>query len=241
MVEGDLHPSPGTSFTQKHYVFFGLVDKVFVTHDAIIHLAEQGYADDGFSLVRTSVEAIINGAYILHIGGDAAAADYADFHKYRDWVELKEVEKIMPESVKSIPAERLAQMEKDHEQVKDRYKGSDWTTLKLPDRALAIDKAVGEDFYQMRFLYNTPWRHASHHVHGNAKSIQSRFEEKNGKVCIHRRFTKEEAAFLLDTANIVMFAEAAILDVGLGVKFKKQYDELQEEWLGKAPAQGQGG
>src|SRR4051812_28676868 len=84
MIAEKITLPEGEKFTSKHYVFFGLLNKLFTTHDAVRVLATHGYVDDGFSLVRTSAEALINAAYVVMVGGDPAAADYTDFHYYRD-------------------------------------------------------------------------------------------------------------------------------------------------------------
>jgi hypothetical protein len=240
MVEGDIHPVDGGKFSGRHYVFFGLANRVFMTHDAIRLLARNGFVDDGYPLVRTSVEATINAAYVMWVGGDQAAADYVDFHLFRDWKEYEALKEMSPDMAASVAAERVDKMRVAYERVKNRYpRASDWTQVNLFDRALAVDKKVEEEsktkFHEMRFLYNTPWREASHYTHTNAKAIMAAFEPQkpDGTVRIHRQTTKEESARLLDMGNYVMFSLLALVDLQLGKKHVDTYLKLQQEWLRK--------
>ena len=243
MLAEDINPPQGERFSRRHYVFFGILNRAFCTHDATRLLATKGFVDDGFSLMRTSMEAAINAAFINWVGGDDAAADYSDFHYYRDWKEYEAAQKLTNKVGSDISADRLATMRGDCERVKDRYErngraATDWTSLNLADRALAVDKKIeqetGTEHYAIRFLYERLWRNASHYTHGNAKVIAQAFEQDaDGTVRINRQATKEEAAFLLDTSNYVMFRLLALLDIELGMKNGEQWKQLENDWLGK--------
>jgi len=243
MLADNINAPAGESFGRRHYAFFGLLNKAFSTHNATRLLATKGFVDDGFSLVRTSAEIAINAAFINWVGGEEAAADYNEFNHYRNWKEYEGLKQLSNTFGSDIPAERLAQMKADYERVKDRYErngraATDWTNLSLARRALEVDKKIeqetGKSHVALRFLYERIWRDACHYAHSNAIVVAQAFgQEPDGTVLITRQATKEEAAFLIDTSNYVMFRLLALLDIQLGIKNVSEWKKLETEWLGK--------
>ncbi len=229
--EGTLHAE--TEFTRKDYAFLGLADKARITFEAIQVLCEKSLLDDAFALSRTMIEAVINGAYVAHMG-DQVANDYADFPDYWDWVEYSQLIEVEPEMAAGMPPEKIAEMKRKHDAVKHRYEKlkGEWCTDNFFRRASKIDAAAGPDFKLMRVLVNLPWRKASVYVHGTANSIASRLQETESGVVIQRRYTEQEAAGVLFIANMTMFALLAFLDIQLGKRHVNKWRELHAQWGG---------
>ncbi len=233
ICNGTLHAE--TEFTRKDYIFLALADKNFATFDAIRILAEKGYSDDAFVLVRTLAECTVNAAFVGNMT-DEIANDYADFSSFMNWKEFEGLRDVAPEAVKDMPKEEVEAMRATFESVKKRYEKSrsmDWCSKNLFQRASEIDKAVSADFNLLRVIVNSPWRKACAYVHGTASSITSRVTEQDGGIVIHRKFTEEEAAAALYAANLIMFALLAFLDLRLGKKNAKKWLALQREWKRK--------
>jgi hypothetical protein len=230
ICHGTLHAD--NEFTRKDYIFFALADKNFATFDAIKLLAEKGYADDAFVLVRTLAECTVNAAYVGNMT-DGIANDYADFSGFMNWKEFAGLQAVAPEAVKNTPREEVDEMKRAFESVKHRYeknKNMDWCSKSLFERAKEIDTAVSADFNLLRVIVNSPWRKASAYVHGTASSITSRVREQNSGIVIHRQFTEEEAAAALYAANLIMFALLAFVDLRLGKKRAEKWRSLHKEW-----------
>lgn len=227
-----------TQFTRKDYVFFGLADKARLTFEAIQVLCERSLIDDAFVLVRAMIEAVINGAYIAHMG-DQAANDYADFPDYWNWIEFTQLQAVAPEITVQTPEEEGQEMQRKYEAVKDRFaqfRRGEWCRHKLFERASIIDSAAGKDFNLMRILVNLPWRKASVYAHGTADSIASRVHETETGVAIKRTFKREEAAGVLFMANMAMFTLLAFMDMRLGKRQVDKWHELYDRWGGNEAA-----
>ena len=234
MCSGTIHAE--AEFTRKDYIFFALADKNFATFDAIRFLAEKGYADDAFVLVRTLAECTVNAAYVGNVS-DEVANDYADFSSFMNWKEFEGMQAVAPESVKDIPAKEIGEMRQAFEAVKKRFENNrpmDWCSKPLFQRATEMDKAVSKDFNLLRTIINSPWRKASAYVHGTASSITSRLRERDGGIVIHRQFTEEEAAAALYAANLIMFALLAFVDLRIGKKHAEKWRNLHERWAEKS-------
>jgi hypothetical protein len=198
----------------------------------ITEVAEKGYADDAFVLVRALAECTVNAAYVGNTT-DEVANDYADFSSFMNWKEFEGMQAVAPESVKDVSAQEIETMRQAFETVRARYESNrpiDWCSKNLFQRAAEIDKAVSMDFNLLRSIINSPWRKASAYVHGTASSINSRVKEQDGGIIIHRQFTEEEAAAAQYAANFIMFVLLAFVDMRIGKKHVEAWHKLHERW-----------
>lgn len=77
-------------------VAFGLILKAEETSKAIRTLVARKFAEDGLALIRVLVEKILNAAYIL-LHGPQAATDYIQFLAVMNWRDYQDLKKTMPE------------------------------------------------------------------------------------------------------------------------------------------------
>ena len=227
-----------TEFTRKDYVFFGLADKARMTFEAIVLLCDHSLIDDAFILIRSMVEAIINGTYVQHMGDDVAN-HYADFPDYWDWVVFTDLQAVAPEITRETPQEEIEQMRQKHEVVRDRYvrfRRGEWCQHNLFQRGVVVDAAASNDFNLMRVLVNLVWRKASVYAHGTADSIASRVNQTESGIAIKRTFTRKEAAGMLFMANMAMFMLLALMDLRLGRRHVEKWHELYDRWGGDQSA-----
>lgn len=219
-------------FTQRDYIFFGLVDKNIGTFHSIRVLVEAGLADDGFALIRVLAESTVNAAFVEFSDTDQVAKDYADFPDFFRWIEYSDLARVAPDSAKDVTAEEITEMQRAHDAVKDRYAKHrhDWSDLKLIQRAAEIDAKVDPKWNLLRVIVNSAWRKASAYVHGTARSITSRVKEKDGGIVIHREVSPQEQAAALYAANLILFALMMFVDLRLGKPNVMKLKELRLRW-----------
>jgi Family of unknown function (DUF5677) len=164
----------------------GLFFRAEATLVSIRTLVRQNQVDDAFSLVRGLVEKIINGAYILMVGWDAAA-DFMEHVGFRAWRDFKDLQKIDPALTKKYSEDFLKDLKAYHDRVESRTlpngskkkrfgRGYDWNEVGLSDRARNVDQYIARSLGKKthastELLFKTAYRESAAYVHGTFLSI----------------------------------------------------------------------
>jgi len=221
---------------RKDCIGIALMEKARTSFEAIQVLCRHLFVGDARAIIRTMVEAIINGAYISN-AEDEAADSYADFPDFWRWIEIMELREVWPEIADKIVEGDLGQIRERHEQVKhrfERFKRGEWCAKNLFRRAAHLDSIVGERSPIFRWLINQIWRQASSYIHGSPQSVGI---ERNGPD--PRSLTQSipsEAARTLHIANTVMLVWFCCFGEYLGKGHEKRLAELMDRMGASAEA-----
>ena len=144
--------------------------KTITTFYSVCLLCKKGYGEDALVLTRTMLENLINYAYI-NKNPEENVMLYIDFDKVRAKKRLNNYRTIFPE--KNISKEEVEQIERDYEEVKEKYKTDSciqtWSGKNLADMAL---KCGLQEYY--RIIYPL----ASSYAHGNVETSISYIERQ---------------------------------------------------------------
>lgn len=196
------------TFVPRKRVVVALMNKARKSFEAIRVLCAHKMVGDARALIRSLTEVIVNGAYISHVGGDEAAADYIDFVDYWDWICYTELKAVDARMTKVFANDKEPELIKQRfDKVKDRFEGrkaGEWCRDNLFKRASILDSSVLEDAGLFRILVNAIWRQASAYTHGSTRSVGLHVNHLNPFELTQD--TADEAARTLMIANTLMFA-----------------------------------
>ena len=164
----------------------GLFFRALRTLGSVRTLVRRNQPDDAFALVRGLLEKIINGAYILMIGWDAAA-DFMHYNAFRAWRDFEDLRKIDPALTKKYSDEFLKDLKAYHDSVeyrtlpngrkKKRFgRGYDWTEIGLSERARIADEYIARSLGREKgqwneILFKTAYREGAAYIHGTFASV----------------------------------------------------------------------
>lgn len=231
ITEGTVRPCGG--IRPRNTVFLLLTSKSMVTYRAIRTLLQQAFVDEAMVLARTMIEAAVNAAYILHVGGDAEAQRYVDFPRYKRYLDAKKLKEISPELTPLTP-EQWDEIGNDHEQLKAVYgkNARDWASSSLYERAAAYDEAKGGR--RLRVLVRSLYTATCSDVHGDAMSAQWHLQPKIGSnLVVQRRPTPEDLGRALFFANDIAFLIAWQLGEFCGSQKEEEAVAIFRLWTGQ--------
>jgi hypothetical protein len=229
-------------FERKDYIGFALFNRCLQTHQAIEYIVRESLIDDAWVLVRTLVEYTVNSAYMFYVADAATAdnfADYQDYLAYTVLLDLKGTDEAMLRQLVSVEEEEKARVR--YEAVRARFdgkRGDKW----CPDDALykraaridaTVSAAKGERLTDLRWLVNSLWRYASTYTHGTAGAITDQLREGSEGVIIQRKYTYDEAAKVLFSANAALYLVLLPLDARVGGKRVAELNERFNRWMGR--------
>lgn len=144
------------------------------TYSAIILLSKEGYGSQAFTLARSILEALINFKFIL-LDGNARSEQYLLYFA-KEKYELFEAFKRQhgAEKIEEIYGkERLAEIEKDHENLKSRFKGNQYSYSWSGKHLREMAEKTGLFFY-----YEILYRILSFTAHSSPLGIQTVVEKR---------------------------------------------------------------
>lgn len=239
LLEGD-HKA-GDGFERKDYIAFALFNRCLQTHEAAEVVIRKSLVDDGWVLIRSLVEYTVNCAYMLQVADAETAnsyADYSDYERYQQHEDLKATDEDLAGQV--VPREQADKLRAKYEKVRARYddkRGDRWCKDdRLYRRAARVDERISEarkekhtDFL---WLINSIWRYASSYVHGSADSIAAQVTETKDGVKVQRKYSEEEAAEVLYSANFALYLVLLLVDLRFGGKNAQEIKHRYSEWAG---------
>ena len=217
---------------QKDHVSVALLDKARTSFEAIRVLCEHLLVGDARVVIRSMVEAIINGAYIAH-SGDQAADDFLDFPDYWSWTEYTEMREVEPKLAGVFARDEIEAMKQRYEELTHRFKGfkrGEWCAENMFKRASVLDSLLGEGPGLFRILVNLIWRPASAYVHGSAQSVGVRRDDS--KTLARTQRTPSEAARTLYMGNTLMMVWFACLPEDLNKNHQNRLEDLLRQMKG---------
>jgi hypothetical protein len=227
------------NFTRKDYIGLSLFNRCLQTHQAIEFVVKQSLVDDAWVLVRTLVEHAVNCVYMLYVADAQTADDYADYADYLSYTTLLDL-KSTDEAVlrRGVSVEEEEKNRFRYEAVRSRFdgkRGDKWCVDDaLYKRAARVDRAVAaarrEERSDFLWLVNSVWRYASTYTHGTAGALTAQVKENAEGVTIHRKYTHDEAARVLHSANLALYLVVLPVDVRLGGKNMAELNRRLETW-----------
>ncbi len=226
-------------FTRKDYIGLSLFNRCLQTHQAVEIVVRQSLIDDAWVLVRTLIEHAVNSVYMMHIADAQTAddfADYADYLNYTTLLDLKATDEVILRRGVSAEGEEACRLR--YEAVRLRFdgkRGDKWCVDDaLYKRAARLDHTVaaakGEERSDFLWLVNAVWRYASMYTHGTAGALTAQIREDAEGITIHRKYTHEEAAQVLHSANLALYLVTLPVDVRLGGNNIAELKRRLEKW-----------
>jgi hypothetical protein len=228
------------NFERKDYIGLALFNRCLQTHQAVEQVVTQSLIDDGWVLVRTLVEHTVNSAYMLYVADAATAdnfADYGDYLAYTTLLDLKGTDEALVKQEVSVEEEEKLRLRYEAVRGKfDERRGDKWCVDDaLYKRAARIDAVVSaakkEKLTDFRWLVNSIWRYASRYTHGTAGALANQVSEESTGIIIHRKYTHEEAARVLHSANGALYLILLPVDVRLGGKHVQELNDRFSRWV----------
>jgi hypothetical protein len=110
------------------------------------------------------------------------------------------------------------------EAVRSRFQnkpGDRWCVDdRLSKRAARVDEKIsqakGEEHTSFKWLVNSAWRYGGSHVHGIADALTNQASEDG--VSVQRKYTREEVAQVVFSANLALYLVLLLVDLRLGGK-----------------------
>ena len=231
----------GDGFESKDYIAFALFNRCLQTHEAAEAVIQKPLVDDGWVLVRCLVEYAVNCAYMLQVADAETAnnyADYSDYERYKEFEDLRATDENLAGQI--VSPEKAEKLRARYEKVRARYddkRGDRWCKdERLYKRAARVDKRISEakteEHTEFLWLVNSIWRYASSYVHGSADSIAAQVTETEDGVKVQRKYSEEEAAEVLYSANFALYLVLLLVDLRLGGKNAQEIKRRYSEWAG---------
>lgn len=213
------------NFERKDYIGFGLFNRCLQTHESIEHLVRKPMLDDAWILTRALVEHAVNSAYMFYVADSRTADDFADYPPFQQFEVMQGLKGADDRLFQQLYSpEDAAQIQKRFEAVKARFqdrRGDRWCDDdRLYKRARRVDQkiseAMGETHCDFLWLVNSVWRHGGAYVHGTAGALVDQVSETADGVKIQRKYTREEAAQIVFSANLAFFLILLLVELRLG-------------------------
>ncbi len=183
----------------------------------------------------------MNCAYMLQVADAETAdnyADYSDYERYKEFEDLRATDENLAGQV--VSPEKAEKLRARYEKVRTRYddkRGDRWCKdERLYKRAARVDERISVAMKEKRtdflWLINSIWRYASSYVHGSADSIAAQVTEIKDGVRVQRKYSEEEAAEVLYSANFALYLVLLLVDLRLGGKNAQEIKRRYSEWAG---------
>ena len=230
-------------FRREDYIALILFNRCLQTHEATEILVRHSLIDDAWALIRALAEHAVNCAYMLMVADAQIANDFSDYPKYRRYKELLYLKKTNEDLLrKTVTAEQEETMRTQFEAVRSRFDGKHgdrWCPdEKLYKRAARVDEriteAAGEKRDDFQWLVNFVWGHVSAYVHGAANVLAQQVTGIADGVRIQRKYTFEEAAQALFSANLALYVALLPVDQLLGGKNVEELKGRFAEWSARS-------
>jgi hypothetical protein len=226
-------------FERKDYIGLSLFNRCLQTHQATEIIVRSSLIDDSWVLIRALVEHAVNSVYMLYVA-DAQTADdfndYGDYLIYKTLLDLKATdETVLRKEVTTVEEEKMRLRFEAIRTQFDNKRGDKWCVDDaLYKRADHLDHVVGAAKGEQRsdflWLVNSVWRHASTYTHGTARALTEQVKQEDEVVTIKRKYTYEEAAQALHSANLALYLVLLPIDVRLGGKNTAELNMMLERW-----------
>lgn len=230
------------NFSRKDYIGLSLFNRCLQTHEATEILVRKSLLDDAWVLVRVLVEHSVNSAYMLFVADEQTADDFADYPNVRRYEELQHLKSTNENLVRQIfSLEDEEKLRQRFEAARARFqnrRGDRWCADdRLYKRASRVDEkiseAMQEEHISFKWIVNSVWRFGGTYVHGAADALADQISETNEAVRIQRKYTCEEAAQVLSSANLSLFLILLLVDLRLGAKNAQIIKLRFAQWIGK--------
>jgi hypothetical protein len=151
-----------------------------LVHTVWGYLLKQKLVEDARVLVRVLVENEVNCAYMLLVGDEETATDFAKYPRYWNYFLMRDLKSVDEKRFrKQVSVELEDETRKEYEALHPRFKNrrnGEWCVdAKLHERARKVDdkltEFVNQPYVEFRWLVNSAWRFAGFHIHGNADAL----------------------------------------------------------------------